>query len=51
MQFFWSPGETISVCEVAGRFFGYEHELVDYCCGLKLENLLRHAVKKKLNPD
>ena len=40
MQFFWSPGETISVCEIAGRFFGYEHELVDYCCGLKVENLL-----------
>ncbi|BFK17354.1 MULTISPECIES: ATP-grasp domain-containing protein [Blautia] len=40
MQFFWSPGETISVCEVAGRFFGYEHELVDYCCGLKVEDLL-----------
>ena len=40
MQFFWSPGESISVCEVAGRFFGYEHELVDYCCGLKVENLL-----------
>lgn len=40
MQFFWSPGEPVSVCEVAGRFFGYEHELVDYCCGLKVENLL-----------
>lgn len=40
MQFFWSPGDSISVCEVAGRFFGYEHELVDYCCGLKIENLL-----------
>lgn len=40
MQFFWSPGEPISVCEVAGRFFGYEHELVEFCCGLKIENLL-----------
>lgn len=40
MQFFWNPGRGISVCEVAGRFLGYEHELIDYCSGLKVEELL-----------
>lgn len=40
MQFFWKPGSAVSVCEVAGRFFGYEHELVDYCGGLCMEKLL-----------
>lgn len=40
MQFFWNPRRGISVCEVAGRFLGYEHELIDYCSGLKVEDLL-----------
>ncbi len=40
MQFFWKPGAPVSVCEIAGRFFGYEHELVEYCSGLALEQLL-----------
>lgn len=40
MQFFWSPGKGIQVCEIAGRFFGYEHELVEYSGGLSLEKLL-----------
>lgn len=40
MQFFWKPGEGVSVCEVAGRFFGYEHELVPYSGGLCTEELL-----------
>lgn len=40
MQFFWKPGGGVSVCEVAGRFFGYEHELVDYAGGLCIEDLL-----------
>lgn len=40
MQFFWKPETGVSVCEVAGRFFGYEHELVDYCGGLCMEKLL-----------
>ncbi len=31
MQCFWQPGSPMSVCEIAGRFFGYEHELVQYC--------------------
>lgn len=29
MQFFWKAGEGIQVCEIAARFFGYEHELTD----------------------
>lgn len=40
MQFFWRPGEPIQVCEIAGRFFGYEHELVEYSGGLSIEQLL-----------
>ena len=28
MQFFWKPGKGIQVCEIAGRFFGYEHEKI-----------------------
>lgn len=40
MQFFWTPGDTIQVCEIAGRFFGYEHELLEYCSGLSIEQLL-----------
>lgn len=40
MQFFWKPETGVSVCEVAGRFFGYEHELVEYAGGLNMEKLL-----------
>ncbi|MCD8383594.1 MAG: ATP-grasp domain-containing protein [Clostridiales bacterium] len=40
MQFFWRPGEAIQVGEVAGRFFGYEHELVAHAGGLSIEKLL-----------
>lgn len=40
MQFFWAPSTGVSVCEVAGRFFGYEHELTDYAGGLNIEHLL-----------
>lgn len=40
MQFFWKPGHPISVGEVAGRFLGYEHELIEYCSGLAVERLM-----------
>ncbi len=40
IQFFWSPGEGVRVCEVAGRVFGYEHELLEYASGLAVEDLL-----------
>lgn len=40
MQFFWKPGEGIQVCEIAARFFGYEHELTDIAFGLNMEDLL-----------
>ena len=40
MQFFWKPGEGIQVCEIAARFFGYEHELTDMVFGFNMEDLL-----------
>ena len=49
MQFFWKPGGPISVCEIAGRFFGYEHELVEYCSGLAVEDLLLDYVYDESN--
>ena len=44
MQFFWSPGEPIEVCEVAARFLGYEHELIGYAGGVNIEKLLLDSV-------
>ena len=49
MQFFWKPGTPVSVCEIAGRFFGYEHELVEYCSGLAVEDLLLDYVYDEAN--
>lgn len=49
MQFFWKPGCPVSVCEIAGRFFGYEHELVEYCSGLAMEDLLLDYVYDESN--
>ena len=40
MQFFWKLGEGIQVCEIAARFFGYEHELTDIVYGFNMEELL-----------
>lgn len=40
MQFFWKPGEPVSVCEITGRFLGYEHELIELSSGFSLERLL-----------
>lgn len=54
MQFFWRPGEKIQVCECAGRFFGYEHELLTYSSGFSIEDLLldyvydEDAMKKRV---
>ncbi len=39
MQFFYNENGVV-VCEIAGRIFGYEHEMVNYCSGLEIENLL-----------
>lgn len=44
MQFFWKPGEGIQVCEIAARFFGYEHELTDLVYGFNMEELLLASV-------
>lgn len=40
MQFFWKPGQGIQVCEIAARFFGYEHDLTDIAFGFNIEDLL-----------
>lgn len=40
MQFFWTPGTPVCVGEIAGRFLGYEHELIEYCSGLAVEELM-----------
>lgn len=47
MQFFWKPESGVSVCEIAGRFFGYEHELVEYAGGLNFERLLLDYVYRE----
>ena len=39
MQCFWD-GEEIEVCEIAGRLFGFEHEMVTITTGLDIEDLL-----------
>ena len=40
MQFFWKPETGVQVCEIAGRFFGYEHELTEYAGDFSIEKLL-----------
>lgn len=47
MQFFWKPGEGIQVCEIAARFFGYEHELTDMVYKFNMEELLLNYVYDK----
>ena len=39
MQFFYNDN-GVEVCEIAGRFFGYEHEMATFCGGLSFEELL-----------
>lgn len=54
MQFFYTPGKGIEVCEIAGRLLGYEHELITLASGLSIEGLLldyvydRDAMKERL---
>ena len=41
MQFFWHPEDgTLTVCEVAGRVLGYEHELTQIGAGFCIEDAL-----------
>lgn len=47
MQFFWKPGSGIQVCEIAARFFGYEHELTDMVYGFRIEELLLDYLYEK----
>ena len=45
MQFFWHPADqTLSVCEVAGRVLGYEHELTEIGAGFSIEDALLDLV-------
>jgi biotin carboxylase len=44
IQAFYNEGEGLSVCEAAGRIFGYEHELVTLGSGLSMEELLLDLV-------
>ncbi len=37
-------GTQIEICEIAGRFFGFEHELVTMTTGLSIEKLLLDLV-------
>lgn len=54
MQFFWDEAGGVQVCEIAGRFFGYEHELLEISSGCSIEKLLldafydRGALEKEL---
>ena len=47
MQFFWKPDRGIQVCEIAARFFGYEHELTDMVYGFNIEELLLAGVYQR----
>lgn len=43
MQFFYNEN-GVEVCEIAGRLFGYEHELVTYCSNFSIEEMLLNYV-------
>ena len=43
MQFYWGPERGIMVGEIAARFLGYEHELIEYANGFCIEELLTDA--------
>ncbi|MDO5702364.1 MAG: dehydrogenase [Lachnospiraceae bacterium] len=40
MQFYYSRERGLSVGEIAARFLGYEHELLETACGISIEELL-----------
>ncbi|MDO4805320.1 MAG: dehydrogenase [Lachnospiraceae bacterium] len=40
MQFFWGPGKGFMVGEIAARYLGYEHELIEYTTGVSIEDIL-----------
>lgn len=43
MQFFYNEN-GVEVCEIAGRLFGYEHEMVTICSGFNIEEMLLNYV-------
>ncbi len=40
MQFYWGRKRGLEVGEIAARFLGYEHELIAFSSGLRIEELL-----------
>ena len=50
MQFFWKPGKGIQVCEIAGRFFGYEHELTDMVASIPIWSALFLSMVSLVRP-
>lgn len=51
MQFFWGKENGIRVGEIAARFLGYEHELIDYADDLSIEDLLLSAAFDDVRVD
>lgn len=53
MQFFYNQAHGVEVCEIAGRMFGYEHEMVTLCSGLDIEKVLLDYVydEKELSDE
>ena len=40
MQFFWGPKKGFMVGEIAARYLGYEHELIEFTTGVSIEEIL-----------
>ena len=40
MQFFWGPKKGFMVGEIAARYLGYEHELIEFTTGVSVEEIL-----------
>lgn len=40
MQFFWGPEKGFMVGEIAARYLGYEHELIEFTTGVSIEEIL-----------
>ncbi len=45
MQFYWGKDRGFEVGEIAARYLGYEHELIEMATGLSLEDVLLASAK------
>ncbi len=43
MQFYWGKNRGFQVGEIAARFLGYEHELIEYATGVSIEQVLLYG--------